>query len=597
MATFNGSGIDGNNVLVDPTGLSNVTATNAQGAIAELDAAVGGGGGGEDLAATLVLGNVTGGTNVVMTVGDEIQGAVGSAVVATGTITVNTAPMTAGAKIHFTDDSGFDSSTLSCTLGARTSGAGDFDGSLGTVAAIAADIVAAINDGANRFDRYTATDLGGGVLRVDAVTAGSVGNVLRFADLSGGELTLSPSGGALGSGENTQKPLVLAATSAGYGTGQGAAIQMDAGGDARGVGAVDFQVVRNNPWEVASGNRSLLGGRYNFNRQNGGLTWDNYNQIESGDNYVPSFFFGNRHVVDYAPYGHMIGGTRHYLYAGYGGANGIYGAGFGPSIMWGADFRVYNAGQPQGAYGAYFGSFHRFEDGVFCQTNFLSGFGHQMRSPGSYVGANGIIGNQHDIYDMQASLVVGEVNNIQRLYSGLVAGEACYIDSGSSGGAFGFDVAITNSGVWGFGHRDNGIGAHQGSVAVMADTTTNGTQGTMFLDTSDRFILRHDQAWGFSVQVVANQTGGAAGTVGDSAYWTFEGLIKRDGANNTTLVGISSAGATTPLFADAAASGWTVEINADDTNEALNLLVTGELNKTIRWTAYLRVAQVGQDFI
>ena len=74
MATFNGSGIDGNNVLIDPTGLSVVTSTNAQGAIEELDAASGGGGGGEDLAATLVLGNITGGTNIVMTIGDELQG-------------------------------------------------------------------------------------------------------------------------------------------------------------------------------------------------------------------------------------------------------------------------------------------------------------------------------------------------------------------------------------------------------------------------------------------------------------------------------------------------------------------------------------------
>jgi hypothetical protein len=71
MATFNGSGIDGNNVLIDPTGLSVVTATDAQGAIAELDAASGGTSG---LAPTLAVGNTTGGTNLVVTAGDEVQG-------------------------------------------------------------------------------------------------------------------------------------------------------------------------------------------------------------------------------------------------------------------------------------------------------------------------------------------------------------------------------------------------------------------------------------------------------------------------------------------------------------------------------------------
>lgn len=78
---------------------------------------------------------------------------------------------------------------LTGVSGARTSGADDFDMSLGTVAALTAEITAAINDGANSFSTtVTATDNGTNVgLTADATNhPGTTGNLLTLSVTSVG---------------------------------------------------------------------------------------------------------------------------------------------------------------------------------------------------------------------------------------------------------------------------------------------------------------------------------------------------------------------------------------------------------------------------
>jgi hypothetical protein len=64
------------------------------------------------------------------------------------TVTVIAAPIAAGSTLTI------NGVTLTAVAGARTSGANDFNGSLGTASAIAAEIVAALNDGANSFSTF-----------------------------------------------------------------------------------------------------------------------------------------------------------------------------------------------------------------------------------------------------------------------------------------------------------------------------------------------------------------------------------------------------------------------------------------------------------
>lgn len=63
-------------------------------------------------------------------------------------------------------------------------------------------------------------------------------------------------------------------------------------------------------------------------------------------------------------------------------------------------------------------------------------------------------------------------------------------------------------------------------------TTTNNTPTTMWVDgsSSSRFTIRPQSALIFKIMVTARDN-----TTGDCAAYLFEGLIKRDGSNNTTL--------------------------------------------------------------
>lgn len=77
--------------------------------------------------------------------------------------------------------------------------------------------------------------------------------------------------------------------------------------------------------------------------------------------------------------------------------------------------------------------------------------------------------------------------------------------------------------------------------------------------------------------------------------WKIEGVITRDGSNNTRIVGTPTI---TVMAQDAdgtpTPSTWAIaSITADDTNEALAINVTGQTGQTIRWQATLLYSQVG----
>ena len=102
-----------------------------------------------------------------------------------GTVQVLSVPVTAGTIITIRGDA------LTAIAGARTSGSNDFDGSLGTVDLVAAEINAAINDAANAFsvsvDATVITD----TITLEAVAAGVWGDGITLSSSSGVFFTLS----------------------------------------------------------------------------------------------------------------------------------------------------------------------------------------------------------------------------------------------------------------------------------------------------------------------------------------------------------------------------------------------------------------------
>lgn len=109
-------------------------------------------------------------------------------------------------------------------------------------------------------------------------------------------------------------------------------------------------------------------------------------------------------------------------------------------------------------------------------------------------------------------------------------------------------------------------------------TTNNSTAST-----DNQVILPNNSAYAFTGTVVARRqaSGGTA-----SAAWKIEGLIRREGAANTTTLVASTVTAidNTP--------GWTIALSADTTNGGLKVEATGAASTNIRWVATVQTSEV-----
>jgi len=108
--------------------------------------------------------------------------------------------------------------------------------------------------------------------------------------------------------------------------------------------------------------------------------------------------------------------------------------------------------------------------------------------------------------------------------------------------------------------------------------TINATPTIMYVNgrSGIRFTIRPKSALTFKIMVTARDN-----TSGDCAAYLFDGLIKRDGSNNTTLCAFNK----TVLHEDDI--DWDCDIAADDTNEALQITVTGDADNTVQWASRL----------
>lgn len=118
---------------------------------------------------------------------------------------------------------------------------------------------------------------------------------------------------------------------------------------------------------------------------------------------------------------------------------------------------------------------------------------------------------------------------------------------------------------------------------VVRRSTTDATQAELFLDgASSRIVLPSDSTWAFNALVVARRTDAD----NESAAYIISGCIDNN-AGTTALVGTITV---TVIAEDTAA--WDVTAEADNTNDALVIKVTGEAAKTIYWAAHVRTVEV-----
>lgn len=154
--------------------------------------------------------------------------------------------------------------------------------------------------------------------------------------------------------------------------------------------------------------------------------------------------------------------------------------------------------------------------------------------------------------------------------------------------AFGADIRA---------RRSNGVLFSNGAADTTGDTQhslSNRSGATVdeittgVPDTSLAPFSGYNGTVAYVIDVVARQTGGLAGTAGDSKWIRLEFLVTYATTPTLTLIGSVT---TTTLAASAGAAAWTATV---DVAEADSLQVTGEADKEIRWVASIKGIELGQ---
>ena len=119
-------------------------------------------------------------------------------------------------------------------------------------------------------------------------------------------------------------------------------------------------------------------------------------------------------------------------------------------------------------------------------------------------------------------------------------------------------------------------------IGLMA-TTNNNTPTEMFVgnDGVSKITLQANNQLAFTGSCQAYKS-----TQDASAKWDFSGMIKRDGANNTSIVGTTIL---TMVQSNGVGSGLVLDITADDTTENLKFTATGNTGETWYWFADVKL--------
>lgn len=153
-------------------------------------------------------------------------------------------------------------------------------------------------------------------------------------------------------------------------------------------------------------------------------------------------------------------------------------------------------------------------------------------------------------------------------------------------------IAITKGGT---GATDaatarSNLGLSSTTYYNLLKTTTDGTPGVVLTTngsspsgTTNLVVVNATSVWIFTVNVAAYNTT-------DNAMGAFQirGAVSRNGNNTTSIVGSTIK----EYFLDSNMTGISADVVAEDSNETLQVKVTGLSSKTIKWTATIAVEEI-----
>ena len=119
---------------------------------------------------------------------------------------------------------------------------------------------------------------------------------------------------------------------------------------------------------------------------------------------------------------------------------------------------------------------------------------------------------------------------------------------------------------------------------VLYGTTTNATEAEILIGGSTRIPVPTNTTLFYEVSIVARRTD----ATGESASWHLMGCA--DNFSNT----VANVGNIYEVAVAQDDVAWAVDVRADNTNDAINVFVTGAASKTIRWTAIVKTTEVSE---
>jgi hypothetical protein len=227
---------------------------------------------------------------------------------------------------------------------------------------------------------------------------------------------------------------------------------------------------------------------------------------------------------------------------------------------------------------------------IASQLGTIVAGGNANESSGTYAS---ITGGQSNIASGDYASVGGSINVASGIYSTIPGGE------GNTASGF---YSIVIGGLRGLSDKYGMLSHASGEFSAQGDAqysrmilrretvndtpvllTANGGVGS----STTVPVLAANSAYMFEIYIIARHISGGIG-VGSVAWWKISGGIKRDGLDETVLVGTNSV----VTQSDAPASGWVAQVLADNITESISVTVTGESNKVIRWVATVNLTKV-----
>lgn len=198
------------------------------------------------------------------------------------------------------------------------------------------------------------------------------------------------------------------------------------------------------------------------------------------------------------------------------------------------------------------------------------------------------------------SIVMGDLPI--KLYAESVSSPTAPVASGTNSLALGSGSSATATGslasgdgssaaVYGAAARANGKFATAGDAQmgfyVLRNITTTAAATNLYLDgaaATQRLVVPNNSVWTFDILVAARRTDATGGGAG----YRFVGVLRKDASAGT----ITFIGTPSKSVIGETNTAWNATLTADTTNGSINISVTGEAAKTIRWVATVQTAEV-----